>query len=259
MDVLPNPHLKTRVKSAVSSVSALCQTAKVEKSVGFLQRRMFYQILQRVEQSKEEAQARSQRSLKVLGTLAEAVGHDPFNIPPLMLGDIRSFEKYVSETLMGYTIGIYLTLHPIRLLFEIRAAMERPMERGRISRLFRLNRHRDGFNDFDKRLSDVQQKFEEACSQRSGFDTPFVSAGALTVPPDPYSHTLESKLFRRHFRFSGLKSRLDRVSSTCVDVASTTLKVLEKPGSSVPILNGVVSGVSVLLDTAKVELYFPLC
>ncbi|KAI0282598.1 hypothetical protein BGY98DRAFT_92126 [Russula aff. rugulosa BPL654] len=219
VDVLPNPHLKTRVKSAVSSVSALWQTAK------------------RVEQSKEEAEARSQRSLKVLGTLAEAVGHDPFNIPPLMLGDIRSFEK---------------------LLFEIRAAMERPMERGWISRLFRLNRHRDGFNDFDKRLSDVQQKFEEACSQRSGFDTPFVSAGALTAPPDPHSRTLESKLFRRHFRFSGLKSRLDRVSSTCVDVASTTLKVLEKPGSSVPILNGVVSGVSALLDTAKVEQYILL-
>ena len=136
--------------------------------------------------------------------------------------------------------------------------MERPMERGRTSRLFRLNRHGNGFNDFDKRLSDLQQKFEEACSQRSGFDTPFVSAGALTVPPDPYSHTLESKPFRRRFRFSGLKSRLDPVSSTCADVASTTLKVLEKPGSSVPILNGVISGISALLDAAKVEQYFLL-
>jgi hypothetical protein len=79
------------------------------------------------------------------------------------------------------------------------------------------------------------------------------------VPPDPYSHTLESKTFRGRFRFSGSKSLLDRVSSTCADVASTTLKVLEKPGSSVPILNGVVSGVSALLDTVKVEQYFLLC
>ena len=211
-----------------------------------------------MEQSKEDAQARSQRSLKVLETLAEAVGHDPFNIPPLMLGDIRSFEKYVSETFLEYIIVIYLTLHSIRLLLEIHTAMERSMKQGRTSRLFRLTRHGNGFNDFDKRLSDLQQKFEEACSQRSGFGTPSVSAGALTVPPDPYSHTLESKLFRRRFRLSGLKSRLDRVSSTCADVASTTLKVLEKSGSSVPILNGVVSGVSALWDTAKVERYFLL-
>ncbi|KAI0282599.1 hypothetical protein BGY98DRAFT_954891 [Russula aff. rugulosa BPL654] len=184
----------------------------------------------RVEQSKQEAQTRSQHSLKVLETLAEAVGHDPFNIPPLMLDDIRNFEK---------------------LLLEIRTAMERPMERGRTSRLFRLNRRGNGFNDFDERLSELQQNFEDACSQRSRFDTPFVSAGASRVPPDTYSHTLESNLFRCRFRFSGLKSRLDPVSSTCADVASTTLKVLEKPGSSVPILNGVVSGISALLDTAK--------
>jgi hypothetical protein len=52
-----------------------------------------------VEQSKKEARAWSERSLKVLETLAEAVGHDPFNLPPLILGDIRSFEEYVSETL----------------------------------------------------------------------------------------------------------------------------------------------------------------
>jgi hypothetical protein len=57
---------------------------------------MFYQNLLHVEQSKKEAlQAWSQYSLKVLETLAEAVGHDPFNIPPLMLADIRSFEEYV--------------------------------------------------------------------------------------------------------------------------------------------------------------------
>jgi hypothetical protein len=209
-----------------------------------------------VEQSKEEAQARSQRSLKALETLAEAVGHDPFNIPPLMLGDIRSFEKYVSGKLVEYIVGIYLTLHSIRLLLEIRTAMEPSMEQGRASRLFRLNRHGHGFNDFDNRLSDLQQKFEEAFSRHSGFDTPFVSAGSLRVPPDSYSHTLESKSFRRRFRFTGLKSRLDPVSSTCADVASTTLKVLEKPGSSVPILNGVISGVSALLDTAKVGRYF---
>ena len=48
------------------------------------------------------------------------------------------------------------------------------------------------------------------------------------------------------------------MSSACADVASTTLKVLEKPGSSVPIMNGVVSGVSALLDTAKVERCLPL-
>jgi hypothetical protein len=212
-----------------------------------------------VEQSREEAQALSQRSLKVLETLAEAVGHDPFNIPPLMLGDICSFEKYVSKTLVEYFVGSYLTLHSIRLLLEIRTAMGLPMEQGRKSRLSRLSRHGNGFNDFDKRLSDLQQKFEEACSKRSGFDTPFVSAGALRVPSDPDSHTLKLKHFRRRFHFSGLKSRLDPVSSTCADVASTTLKVLEKPGSSVPILNGVVNGVSALLDTAKVERYFPFC
>jgi len=40
-DVSPNSHLK----SAVSSVSALLQTAKVEYLVGFLQSCMFYQIL----------------------------------------------------------------------------------------------------------------------------------------------------------------------------------------------------------------------
>jgi hypothetical protein len=78
------------------------------------------------------------------------------------------------------------------------------------------------------------------------------------VPPDPYSHTLESKPFRCRSFFSRLKSRLDPVSSTCADVAWTTLKVLEKlAGSSVPILSGPVSGVSALLDTAKVERYFP--
>ena len=69
-------------------------------------------------------------------------------------------------------------LHSIRLLFEIRTAMEPPMEQGRITRLFRLNRCGNAFNDFDKRLSDLQQKFEEASSRRSGFDTPSVSAGA---------------------------------------------------------------------------------
>jgi hypothetical protein len=40
-DAFPNPHLK----SAVSGVSALLQTAKVEQCVGFLQRCMFYQSL----------------------------------------------------------------------------------------------------------------------------------------------------------------------------------------------------------------------
>jgi hypothetical protein len=40
-DVFPNPYLK----SAVSGVSALCQTAKVVQSVGFLQRCIFNQIL----------------------------------------------------------------------------------------------------------------------------------------------------------------------------------------------------------------------
>jgi hypothetical protein len=209
-----------------------------------------------VEQSKE-AEARSQRSLKVLETLAEAVGHcdDPFNIPPLMLSDIRSFEKYVSETLVEYIVGIYKISHSIRLLLEIRTALE-PPEQGRTSRLFRLNRRGNGLDDSDERLSDLQQKFE-ASSQRSasGSDTSSVSAGALSVPPDPCSHTLEPKPFSP--RFSGLKSRLDPVSSTCADVASTTLKVLEKPGSSVPLLNGVVGGVSALLDTAKVQQYFP--
>jgi hypothetical protein len=148
-------------------------------------------------------------------------------------------------------------------LLEIRSALERPIEQGRTSRLFRLNRHGNGFNRFDKRLSELQLKFEGACSQRSGFDTPFVSTGALRVPPDPHSHrthTLESKLFRCRSLFSGWKSRLDPVSSTCADVAWTTLKVLEKlAGSAVPILSGIVSGVSALLDTAKVERYFPLC
>jgi hypothetical protein len=218
-------------------------------------------ILWRVEQSKEAAQAWLQRSLKVLETLAEAVGHDPFNIPPAMLGDIRSFEKYVSDTLVESVVGIYLTLHSIRVLLEIRAAMEPPMEQGRTSRLFRLNRHRNGFNGFDKRLSELQQKFEEACSQRSSLDTPFASESirALTVPPNPYSHTLESKPFRRRFPFSGWKSRLDPVSSTCADVASTTLKVMEKAAGSVPILSGAVSGISAPGDTAKVEQYFSLC
>ena len=138
--------------------------------------------------------------------------------------------------------------------------MEPPTEHDQTSHLFLSNRHRDGFNDFDKRLSELQQKFEEACSQRSGFDTPSVSesTGALRVPP--YSHALESKPSRRRFPLSGWKSRLDPVSSTCADVASTTLKVLEKPaGSGVPILSGAVSGVSALLDTAKVERYFTLC
>jgi hypothetical protein len=173
-DAFPNPHLK----SAVSGVSALWQTAKVGRCVSFLQRCMFYRILQRVEQPREEVQAWSQRSLKVLETLAEAVGHDPFNIPPLMLGDIRSFEKYVSETLVETIVGVYLTLHTIRLLLEIRTALERPMEQGRTSRLFRLHRHGNRFDCFNKPLSELQQKSEEACSQRSGFDTPFVSTGA---------------------------------------------------------------------------------
>jgi len=191
-----------------------------------------------VEQSKKDAQAWSERSIKVLETLAEAVGHDPSNIPPLILRDIRSFEE---------------------LFLEIRNAMEPPIEQGWRSRLFRSNRHGNGFNGFDKRLSELQRKFEKACSQRSDFDTQFVSTGALSVPPDACSHTLESKPFRRSFFFSGWKSRLDPVSSTCADVASTTLKVLEKAaGSAVPILSGAVSGISALLDTAKVERHFPL-
>ncbi|KAI0282602.1 hypothetical protein BGY98DRAFT_931565 [Russula aff. rugulosa BPL654] len=196
-DALPDPHLKTHVKSAVSHVSVLWETAKSKKK-----------------------QAWSRRSLKVLETLAEAVGPDSFNISPLMLDDIRSFEI---------------------LLLEIRTAMERSWT----LRLFRSNRRE---NDFDKRLSKLQRNFEEACSQRSGFDTPVVSAG---VPLDSYSHTLESNPFRSRSRFSGLKSRLSLVSSTCVDVASTTLTVLEKLGSAVPIISGVVSGVSALLETSK--------
>ena len=251
-DLFPNSHLK----SAVSSVSALLQTAKVEECAGFPQRCMIYRILWRVEQSKKEAQAWLQRSLKVLETLAEAVGHDPFNIPPVMLGDIRSFEEYVSETLVKSVIGIYVILHSTRLLLEIRTIMEPPTEQGRTSRLFRSNRHGICFNAFDKRLSELQKKFEEACSQRSGLDTPFIpeSIGALRVLPNPYSHTVESKRFRRRFSFSGWKSRLDPIS--CADVASTTLRVLEKP---VPILSGAVSGISALLDTVKVERYSPLC
>ena len=171
-----------------------------------------------------------------------------------MLKDIRSFEKYVSEILVEYIVGICLMLHSTRLLLEIRTAMELPMEQGLAPRLFRL-KHR--FNSFDKRLSNLQQKFEEACSQRSGSDTLSVSAGASRVPPEPYPHTLESKPFRRLFRSTGLKSRLGRMSSTCADVTSTAMKVLEKLGSSVPILNGVVGGVSAVLDTAKVERYSP--
>ena len=138
--------------------------------------------------------------------------------------------------------------------------MEPPTEQDRTSRRFRSNRHGNGFNDIDKRLSELQQKFEEACSQRSGFDTPFVSESTGALRALQYSHTIESKPSRRRLPFSGWKSRLDPVSSTCADVASTTLKVLEKPaGSGVPILSGVVSGISALLDTAKVERYFPLC
>ena len=105
-----------------------------------------------MEQSKKDAQAWSERSLKVLETLAEAVGHDPFNIPPLILEDIRSFEKYVSETLAEFIVRIYPTIHSIRLLLDIRTAMEPPMEHGRTLRLFRLNWHGNGFNDIDKRL-----------------------------------------------------------------------------------------------------------
>ena len=220
-----------------------------------------------MEQSKKEAQAWLQRSLKVLETLAEAVGQDPFNIPPVMLGDIRSFEEYVSETLVESIVGIYLTLYSIRLLLEIRNAMEPPREQGRTSRLFRLNRRGTCFNAFDKRLSELQQKFETACSQGSGSDAHWqcVSTGAFRIPGprDPYSHTFESDPFRNPFRsffpFSGWKSRLDPVSSTCADVATTTLKVLEKSAGSVPILGGAVSGISALGDTAKVERYFPLC
>ena len=204
-----------------------------------------------MEQSKKDARDWSERSLKVLETLAEAVGHDPYNIPPLILADIRSFEEYVSESLVESIVGICLTLHSIRLLLEIRTAMEPPMEQDWTSRPFRSNRRGNGF---DKRLSELQQKFEEACSQRSGFDTPFVSTGALRLLPDPCPDTLESKPFRHRFLFSRWKSRLDPVSSTCADVASTTLKVLEKSaGSAVPILSGAVSGISALLDTAKVE------
>jgi hypothetical protein len=173
-----------------------------------------------------------------------------------MLDDICSFVKYVSETVAEYIVGTYLMLYSIRLLLEIRTAIESPMKQGRTSRIFRLNRRGNGFNDFDKRLSDLQQRFEDACTQRSGSDTPFVSVGALTVPPDSNSLTLESKPFRSCFHFSRLKSRLGPVSSTCADVASTTLKVLEKPGSSVPILNGVVGGISALLDTVKVGQFF---
>jgi hypothetical protein len=121
------------------------------------------------------------------------------------------------------------------------------MGQRRTSRRFRSNCYGNDINDFDKRLSELQQKFE-ACSQRSGFDTPFISIGALGVSRDPYSHTLESKAFGRRFLFSRWKSRLDPVS--CADVALTTLKVLEKP---VPILSGAVSGISALMDTAKVE------
>ena len=202
----------------------------------------------------KEAQTWSRLSLEVLETLAEAVGHDPSNIPPLILGDIRSFEEYVSETLVESIVGVYLTLHSIRLLLEIRTAMEPPMEQDRTSRPSRSIRRRNCFNDFGKRLSELQQKFEEACSQRSGFETPFVSTGASRVPPDPYAHTLESKQSRRRFLFSGWKSRLGSVSSSCADVTSTTLKVLEKvSGSAVPILSGAISGISALLDTAKVE------
>ena len=136
------------------------------------------------------------------------------------------------------------------------------MEQSRILHPFRSNRRGNGFNDFDKRLSELQQKFEEACSQRSQADlgTPSVSTGALRLPRDPYSHTLESKPFRRRFLPPGVKSRLGPMSSTSADVASTTLKVLEKAaGSAVPIVSGAVSGVSALLDTAKVERYFFLC
>ena len=202
-----------------------------------------------MEQSKE-AQTWSEHSLKVLETLAEAVGHDPFNIPPLIPGDIRSFEEYVSEINVGSVVGIYLTLHSIRLLLEIRAAMELTMEQDWTSRRSRSNRRGNGFNDFDKRLSELQRKFEEACPQRSRFDTP------LRVPRDPYSHTHESKPFRRRSLPPGLKSRLGPMSSTCADVTSTTLKILEKAaGSAVPIVSGAVSGVSALLDTVKVERY----
>ena len=75
------------------------------------------------------------------------------------------------------------------------------------------------------------------------------------MPRDPYSHSLESKPFRHRFLpIVVMKSRLGPMSSTCADVASTTLKVLEKAaGSAVPIVSGAVSGVSALLDTAKVE------
>jgi hypothetical protein len=136
--------------------------------------------------------------------------------------------------------------------------MEPLMDQDRTSRLFRLNRHGNGLNEsFDKRLSELQQKFEEACSRRPGFDT--LSTGALRVPPDLYSHSLESKPFRCRSLFSRLKTRLDPVSSTCADVASTTLRVIEtSAGSAVPLLSGVVSGISALLDTVKVERYFPL-
>jgi hypothetical protein len=137
--------------------------------------------------------------------------------------------------------------------------MEPLMKKGWMLRLSSFRSNRRG-NTFDKRLSELQQKFEETRSQRSGFDTSSVSesTGTLRVPPDPYTHTPESKPFRRRFSLSGWKSRLDPVSSTCADVASTALGVLEKAAGSVPILSGAVGGISAGLHITEVERYFPI-
>ena len=63
----------------------------------------------------------------------------------------------------------YLMLDFVSELSEVRAAMVRITERGRISRLFRLNRNENILDTFDRRLNEAQQRFM-VCQQHCVVD-----------------------------------------------------------------------------------------
>lgn len=106
---------------------------------------VLWETANRVSGSKETAHALSLRCLDILYALANAVP-EPSDIPPEMRASIRKF---------------------VKLLEEIREAMDRSQKRSWIKRLSRLNRDKAEFQKFNQRLDEACQTFTMAAALRT--------------------------------------------------------------------------------------------
>ncbi|KAJ7484161.1 hypothetical protein FB451DRAFT_1363747 [Mycena latifolia] len=117
------------------------------------------EVSQRVCHSKKDARELSQRAVRVLELLADALP-DPTTIPEPMLASIGRFEMSLKE---------------------IREEMSRLANHGRIWRLLHLNRSEGALRKFDRRLDEASREFAIGSAVRGEASTYAIQAQVSDV------------------------------------------------------------------------------